>query len=218
MAYQVKEIFYTLQGEGAHSGRPAVFCRFAGCNLWSGREEDRAQAVCRFCDTQFVGTDGAGGGRFDTAEALADRVLSFWPQGESAHRFTVLTGGEPLLQVDAALIEALHQRGIRIAVETNGTQEAPPGLDWICVSPKAGAPWVQSFGDELKLIYPQPGLMPEDIARLHAEGGNIDFNHWWLQPMDGPDLERNTTRAVQHCLRDPRWRLSLQTHKIIGIA
>jgi 7-carboxy-7-deazaguanine synthase (Cx14CxxC type) len=214
----VKEIFYTLQGEGAHSGRLAVFCRFAGCNLWSGREEDRAEAACRFCDTQFVGTDGAGGGRFDTPQALADRVLSFWPEGESEHRFTVLTGGEPLLQVDAALIEALHARGIRIAVETNGTLEAPPGLDWICVSPKAGAPWLQSFGDELKLIYPQPGLMPEDIARLQADGGNVDFNHWWLQPMDGPDRERNTMRAVQHCLRDPRWRLSLQTHKVIGIA
>jgi 7-carboxy-7-deazaguanine synthase len=215
MAYQIKEAFFTLQGEGAQAGRPAVFCRFAGCNLWSGREEDRDQAVCRFCDTQFVGTDGAGGGRFADAAALADHILSFWPQGDSEHRFTVLTGGEPLLQVDPALIEALHQRGFQIAAETNGTVEAPPGLDWICVSPKAGAAWVQRFGDELKLVYPQSGLMPEDIEN---DEGPLDFANWWLQPMDGPERERNTTRAVQHCLREPRWRLSLQTHKFIGIA
>ncbi len=215
MSYQVKEVFYTLQGEGAQCGRPAVFCRFAGCNLWSGREEDRTRAVCRFCDTQFVGTDGAGGGRFDSAGDLAEHILSFWPAGGEAQRFTVLTGGEPLLQIDAALIEQLHARRIQIAVETNGTLPAPPGLDWICVSPKAGAAWVQRCGDELKLVYPQTGLMPEDLAR---EAADLHFRHWWLQPMDGPALTENTSRAVQHCLREPRWRLSLQTHKFIGIA
>ncbi len=212
MAYQIREVLYTLQGEGAQWGRPAVFCRFAGCNLWSGREEDRATAVCRFCDTQFVGTDGAGGGRFDSAAALARHVESFWPAGDRRHRFTVLTGGEPLLQVDAALTAELHQRGFQIAVETNGTQKPPGGLDWICVSPKAGAQWVLRSGDELKLIYPQPGLMPDD------EREGADFRHWWLQPMDGPQLAENTQRAVQYCLREPRWRLSLQTHKWIGIA
>jgi 7-carboxy-7-deazaguanine synthase len=190
-----------------------VFCRFAGCNLWSGREQDRASAVCRFCDTQFVGTDGPGGGRFESAQAAADRIESFWPAGEARHRFTVLTGGEPLLQVDAALTAELHRRGFQVAVETNGTQKAPSGLDWICVSPKAGAEWVLRRGDELKLIYPQPGLMPEDIVRQGAA-----FRHWWLQPMDGPDLAENTQRAVQYCLSEPRWRLSLQTHKFIGIA
>jgi 7-carboxy-7-deazaguanine synthase (Cx14CxxC type) len=213
MAYQVREVFYTLQGEGAQWGRPAVFCRFAGCNLWSGREEDRASAVCRFCDTQFVGTDGPGGGRFASAEALAERIESFWPSGEVRHRFTVFTGGEPLLQVDPALTKELHRRGFQIAVETNGTQKAPNGLDWVCVSPKAGAEWVLRRGDELKLIYPQPGLMPEDVVRQGAA-----FRHWWLQPMDGPDLAENTQRAVEYCLREPRWRLSLQTHKFIGIA
>jgi 7-carboxy-7-deazaguanine synthase len=213
MAYQIHEVFYTLQGEGAQWGRPAVFCRFAGCNLWSGREQDRASAVCRFCDTQFVGTDGPGGGRFESAQAAADRIESFWPAGEARHRFTVLTGGEPLLQVDAALTAELHRRGFQVAVETNGTQKAPSGLDWICVSPKAGAEWVLRRGDELKLIYPQPGLMPEDIVRQGAA-----FRHWWLQPMDGPDLAENTQRAVQYCLSEPRWRLSLQTHKFIGIA
>jgi 7-carboxy-7-deazaguanine synthase len=215
MAYQIKEAFYTLQGEGANSGRPAVFCRFAGCNLWSGREEDRATAVCTFCDTQFIGTDGDGGGRFETASQLADHILSFWPAGESRHRLTVLTGGEPLLQLDDALIAQLHDREFQIAVETNGTLAAPSGLDWICVSPKSGAPWVQRFGDELKLIYPQPGLMPEDLERASQP---LDFLHWWLQPMDGPDLAENTRRAVLHCLHRPRWRLSLQTHKMIGIA
>jgi 7-carboxy-7-deazaguanine synthase len=213
MAYQVREVFYTLQGEGAQTGRPAVFCRFAGCNLWSGREEDRSSAVCRFCDTEFVGTDGAGGGRFDTAQVLAAHIESFWPKGETRHRFTVLTGGEPLLQVDAALTDALHRHGFQIAVETNGTLKPPQGLDWICVSPKAGAEWVLRSGDELKLVFPQPGLMPQDVAR---EG--VDFRHWWLQPMDGPHLAENTQQAVQHCLREPRWRLSLQTHKFIGIA
>ncbi len=213
MAYQVREVFYTLQGEGAQWGRPAVFCRFAGCNLWSGREEDRATAVCNFCDTQFVGTGGPGGGRFESADALAERIESFWPAAEVRHRFTVFTGGEPLLQVDAALTKELHRRGFQIAVETNGTQKAPSGLDWICVSPKAGAEWVLRRGDELKLIYPQPGLMPDDVVRQGAA-----FRHWWLQPMDGPDLAENTRQAVQYCLREPRWRLSLQTHKFIGIA
>jgi 7-carboxy-7-deazaguanine synthase (Cx14CxxC type) len=213
VAYQVREVFYTLQGEGAQWGRPAVFCRFAGCNLWSGREQDRAGAVCRFCDTQFVGTDGPGGGRFETARALADHIESFWPRGDARHRFTVLTGGEPLLQVDAALTAELHRHGFQVAVETNGTQQVPHGLDWVCVSPKAGADWVLRSGDELKLIYPQPGLMPEDVVREGA-----DFRHWWLQPMDGPDLAQNTRQAVQVCLREPRWRLSLQTHKFIGIA
>jgi len=213
MAYQVREVFYTLQGEGAQWGRPAVFCRFAGCNLWSGREEDRAAAVCRFCDTQFVGTDGPGGGRFASAEALAERIETFWPTGEVRPRFTVFTGGEPLLQVDAALTKELHRRGFQIAVETNGTQKAPSGLDWVCVSPKAGAEWVLRRGDELKLIFPQTGLMPDDVLRQGAA-----FRHWWLQPMDGPDLAENTRLAVEYCLREPRWRLSLQTHKFIGIA
>jgi 7-carboxy-7-deazaguanine synthase (Cx14CxxC type) len=215
MAYQIREVFYTLQGEGAQSGRPAVFCRFAGCNLWSGREQDRSTAVCQFCDTQFVGTDGAGGGRFASAPQLADHIESFWPAGESRHRFTVLTGGEPLLQLDEALITQLHCRHFQIAVETNGTLAAPLGLDWICVSPKAGAAWVLRSGDELKLVYPQPGLMPQDIER---DGAGADFRHWWLQPMDGPELSENTRRAVEHCLSEPRWRLSLQTHKFIGIA
>jgi 7-carboxy-7-deazaguanine synthase len=213
MAYQIREVFYTLQGEGAQSGRPAVFCRFAGCNLWSGREADRSSAVCRFCDTQFVGTEGAGGGRFDSAAALADHVESFWPRGQAQHRFTVLTGGEPLLQVDEALTGELHRRSFQIAVETNGTLPAPRGLDWICVSPKAGASWVLRNGDELKLVYPQVGLMPQDVVREGA-----DFRHWWLQPMDGPELTENTRRAVQYCMSEPRWRLSLQTHKLIGIA
>jgi 7-carboxy-7-deazaguanine synthase len=213
MPYQVREVFYTLQGEGAQCGRPAVFCRFAGCNLWSGREEDRTRAVCRFCDTQFVGTDGAGGGRFDTAQHLAQHIESFWPAGGTSHRFTVLTGGEPLLQVDAAFTAELHRRGFEIAVETNGTLPAPHGLDWVCVSPKAGADWVLRSGDELKLVFPQSGLMPQDVARQ-----GVDFRHWWLQPMDGPELSSNTQQAVQHCLREPRWRLSLQTHKFIGIA
>ena len=215
MAYQVKEVFYTLQGEGAQAGRPAVFCRFAGCNLWSGRVEDRTKAVCRFCDTQFVGVDSTGGGRFESAASLAEHVASFWPRDDAGARFTVLTGGEPLLQVDTALIEALHRQRFVIAVETNGTLPVPSGLDWICVSPKAGAPWVQRFGDELKLVYPQDGLMPEDLAR---QADDLDFSHWWLQPMDGPALAENTRRAVLQCLHQPRWHLSLQTHKFIGIA
>ncbi len=212
MAYAVKEIFYTLQGEGAHTGRPAVFCRFAGCNLWSGREADRAAAVCGFCDTDFVGTDSPGGGKFATAEALAQAVAAAWPQGtgRAGRPFVVCTGGEPLLQLDAALVEALHRRGFEIALETNGTLEPPPGIDWICVSPKAGAELRLRRGDELKLVYPQPGAEPERFAAL-------DFRYFFLQPMDGPAREANTEAALRYCLAHPRWRLSLQTHKLLGI-
>jgi 7-carboxy-7-deazaguanine synthase (Cx14CxxC type) len=211
MTYAVKEIFYTLQGEGAQAGRPAVFCRFAGCNLWSGLERDRATAVCKFCDTDFVGTDGEGGGKFATADALADAVLARFPEGAPrADRFVVCTGGEPLLQLDQALVEALHVRGFEIAVETNGTLAPPLGIDWLCVSPKAGAPLAIDSGDELKLVYPQEGAQPEAFERL-------DFRTFSLQPMDGPDRERNTRLAVEYCKAHPRWRLSLQTHKILGI-
>lgn len=210
MSYQIKEIFYTLQGEGSHAGRPAVFCRFAGCNLWSGREQDRASAVCRFCDTDFVGTDGTLGGKFKNAAALAEQIQAQWPASDSAHRFVVMTGGEPLLQVDGALIEALHARGFQIAVETNGTIAAPPGIDWICVSPKAGAPWVQREGHELKVVWPQPAL---DWAELQS----ARFTHRYLQPMDNPDRLRNTEACIALCLAQPAWRLSLQTHKITGI-
>ncbi|ACL61505.1 7-carboxy-7-deazaguanine synthase [Methylobacterium nodulans] len=209
MSYAVKEIFHTLQGEGAQAGRAAVFCRFAGCNLWSGREADRADAICRFCDTDFVGTDGEGGGRFADAEALAAAIAAAWGGGRDG-RYVVFTGGEPLLQLDAPLLAAVHARGFATAVETNGTQDAPEGLDWICVSPKAGAPLRITRGDELKLVYPQAGLRPEDLVGL-------DFRHFWLQPMDGPDRLANTEAAVAYCLRDARWRLSLQTHKLIGI-
>ncbi|WP_407519355.1 7-carboxy-7-deazaguanine synthase [Methylobacterium oryzisoli] len=209
MSYAVKEIFHTLQGEGAQAGRSAVFCRFAGCNLWSGREADRADAVCRFCDTDFVGTDGSGGGRFADAAALADAIAAAWGGGESG-RYVVFTGGEPLLQLDAALLAAVHAHGFETAVETNGTQDAPEGIDWICVSPKAGAPLRLTRGHELKLVYPQAGLSPEALAGL-------DFRHFWLQPMDGPDRAAHTQAAVAYCLRDARWRLSLQTHKMIGI-
>ncbi len=212
MTYAVKEIFYTLQGEGAQAGRPSVFCRFAGCNLWSGREEDREQAVCRFCDTDFVGTDGEGGGKFATPEALADAIDARWPADDtSGRRYVVCTGGEPLLQLDAPLVAALHARGFEIAVETNGTQPAPEGLDWICVSPKAGAPLVLTKGSELKLVYPQPGALPERFESLA-------FTHFFLQPMDGLEQRRNTRLAVEYCLAHPRWRLSVQTHKVIGIA
>ena len=210
MSYQVKEIFYTLQGEGSHAGRPAVFCRFAGCNLWSGREQDRATAVCRFCDTDFVGTDGTLGGKFKNADALADQIQAQWPAGDRAHRFVVMTGGEPLLQVDGALIAALHARGFQIAVETNGTMAAPPGIDWVCVSPKAGAPWIQREGHELKLVWPQPAF---DLDELEAAA----FTHRYLQPMDNPERQRNTEACIQLCLERPAWRLSLQTHKITGI-
>ncbi len=210
MSYAVKELFYTLQGEGAQTGRAAVFCRFAGCNLWTGREEDRATAVCTFCDTEFVGTDGTGGGKFATADALADAVLAAWPSAQGGTPYVVCTGGEPLLQLDAALVDALHHRGIAVAVETNGTQVPPPGLDWICVSPKAMAPVVLTAGDELKLVYPQPLAMPERFEALA-------FDHFYLQPMDGPDRESNTVAAVRYCLAHPRWRMSLQTHKLLGI-
>ena len=210
MSYAVKEIFYTLQGEGANAGRPAVFCRFAGCNLWSGREADRATAVCRFCDTDFVGTDGTGGGRFADAAALAAAIASHWPSTDTAHRFIVITGGEPLLQLDDALIAALHDEGFRIAVETNGTIVAPAGIDWLCVSPKAGAPLVQRSGHELKLVFPQLG---SDLAALAA----LDFERFYLQPMDGPLQGTNTELAIAHCQAHPQWGLSVKTHKVIGI-
>ena len=210
MTYAVKEIFYTLQGEGANTGRPAVFCRFAGCNLWSGREADRPTAVCKFCDTEFVGTDGDGGGKFESAPALAAAVAAKWPHGSKAGRFVVCTGGEPLLQLDAALVEALHAEGFSIAVETNGTLEPPPGDLWLTVSPKAGAPFVLKRGNELKLVYPQPGAEPEKFERLA-------FDNFFLQPMDSPERARNTALATDYCLAHPQWRLSLQTHKIIGI-
>ncbi len=209
MSYAVKEIFYTLQGEGAQSGRPAVFCRFAGCNLWSGREDDRAGAVCQFCDTDFVGVDGTGGGRFSDAPTLAAAVAAEWPGGGMP--FVVCTGGEPLLQLDAPLIAALHDFGFEIAVETNGSvAPAPSGLDWICVSPKAGAPLCLTEGDELKLVVPQPGI---DLERLEQ----LEFRHFSLQPMDGPAAVANTQTALEMCLRRPKWRLSLQTHKLIGL-
>jgi 7-carboxy-7-deazaguanine synthase (Cx14CxxC type) len=210
MTYSVKEIFYTLQGEGAQAGRPAVFCRFAGCNLWSGREADRASAVCQFCDTDFVGTDGTGGGRFGDAASLAAAVAGFWPDRDPGLPFVVLTGGEPLLQVDAALVDALHDQGFEIAVETNGTQAPPPGLDWICVSPKAGAELVLRQGQELKLVYPQPLAPPADFAHL-------PFDHFLLQPMDGPNQAENTKAAISYILAHPQWHLSVQTHKLVGI-
>jgi len=229
MTYTVKEIFYTLQGEGAQSGRAAVFCRFSGCNLWSGREEDRSRAVCQFCDTDFVGT-GPDGGRFKSAGELADAIDRCWEGdrrvtgdtrtsevggfGESSasvpRKYVVCTGGEPLLQVDERLISELHERGFEVAVETNGTKPAPKSLDWICVSPKAGAPLVQKSGSELKLVYPQEKARPEEFEHL-------DFRHFFLQPMDGPDTAANTEAAIEYCLRHPRWRLSLQTHKLVGL-
>nr|WP_280528931.1 7-carboxy-7-deazaguanine synthase [Chromobacterium violaceum] len=207
--YTVKEIFYTLQGEGRQAGRAAVFCRFAGCNLWSGREEDRAKAVCQFCDTDFVGT-GPDGGKFDSARALAERIASEWPDDAGGVRYVVCTGGEPLLQLDAELIDALHAQGFEIAVETNGTVAAPAGLDWICVSPKAGAELKQRAGDELKLVYPQAAQMPETVAEL-------DFDTFYLQPMDGPELAANTRAAIAYCMAHPQWRLSVQTHKVVDI-
>jgi 7-carboxy-7-deazaguanine synthase len=210
MTYAVKEIFYTLQGEGANTGRAAVFCRFAGCNLWTGREEDRAEATCQFCDTDFVGTDGPGGGKFGTAERLATAVAATWPQANPARRFVVCTGGEPLLQLDAPLLDALHDEGFEVAVETNGTLPPPNGIDWLCVSPKARAPLEVRSGNELKLVYPQKGVDPAQYEQL-------GFEHFFLQPMDGPELEGNTASALQYCLEHPRWRLSLQTHKLLGI-
>jgi 7-carboxy-7-deazaguanine synthase len=209
MTYSVKEIFLTLQGEGGQAGRPAVFCRFAGCNLWSGREVDRAKAVCTFCDTDFVGMDGPGGGRFADAEALAEAIAAAWTGGAD-NRLVVCTGGEPLLQLDAPLVAALHARGFTIAVETNGTLAAPEGVDWICVSPKAQAPLAQTAGQELKLVFPQVGVDPQTFAGL-------DFERFYLQPMDGPDRIANTEAAIAYCLAHPQWRLSVQTHKYLGI-
>jgi 7-carboxy-7-deazaguanine synthase len=210
MTYTVKEIFYTLQGEGAQAGSAAVFCRFSGCNLWSGRERDRATAVCTFCDTDFIGI-GPDGGRFATADALANAVDVCWPRGvQHDRKLVVCTGGEPLLQLDDAAVDALHARGFRVAVESNGTQHPPHGLDWICVSPKAGAPVVLTRGDELKLVYPQANAPPERFESL-------DFAHFFLQPMDGPSLAENTRAAVDYCLAHPRWRLSVQTHKVTGV-
>lgn len=208
MTYSVHEIHYTLQGEGAQAGRPAVFCRFTGCNLWSGREAHRASAICRFCDTEFVGTGGPGGGRFQSPEALAETIDGYWPGG--GQPLVVCTGGEPLLQLDEPLIRALHSRGFEVAVETNGTRPAPRGLDWICVSPKAGAPLVLTGGDELKLVHPQPGAEPEQFQ-------DLDFRHFYLQPMDSTEREANTQACVSYCLAHPQWRLSLQTHKLLGI-
>lgn len=207
--YAVKEVFLTLQGEGAQAGRAAVFCRFAGCNLWSGREKDRSEAACRFCDTDFVGTDGEGGGSFPSAEALAAAIERAWRFGAKG-RFVVFTGGEPLLQVDEALIAAVHALKFEIAIETNGTQEPPRGIDWLCVSPKAGAPLVATRGSELKLVFPQENLDPETLRGL-------DFAHFWLQPMDGDARAENTAAAIAYCLKHPQWRLSVQTHKLIGI-
>lgn len=213
MSYSIKETYYTLQGEGANTGRPAVFCRFSGCNLWTGREEDRSNAICQFCDTDFVGTDGPGGGQIKSPEALAEHVDEFWPestQSSSSDPLVVCTGGEPLLQLDAPAVEALHARGFEVAVETNGTQTPPGGLDWICMSPKAGADLKLSSGDELKLVYPQEGLDPTKLL-------DLNFDHFFLQPKDGPQREQNTQKAVKYCLEHPVWRLSLQTHKYLGL-
>ena len=209
--YTVKEVFYTLQGEGFHTGRPAVFCRFSGCNLWTGREDDRHRAVCKFCDTDFVGT-GPDGGKFASADELADRIAATWPADSTGTRFVVCTGGEPLLQLDEPLVDALHARRFEIAVETNGTQLPPRGIDWICVSPKANAPLKLLNGDELKLVYPQvePEAQPERFEALA-------FRHFSLQPLDGPNLSENVQRTVEYCLAHPRWRLSLQTHKLLGL-
>ena len=206
--YSIKETFYSLQGEGAHSGRPTVFCRFAGCNLWTGREQDRASARCRFCDTDFVGTDGQGGGKFDHAARLADHLLSYWPAAQQ-HRYLVFTGGEPLLQLDQALVDACHALGFAVAIETNGTLPAPEGIDWICVSPKGDAPLAITAGDELKLVYPQPDNHPSQFEQLN-------FNHFYLQPCDDAS-HRHTPSCVDYCLHHPQWRLSLQTHKLLGI-
>jgi 7-carboxy-7-deazaguanine synthase (Cx14CxxC type) len=210
MTYAVKEIFYTLQGEGANAGRPAVFCRFAGCNLWTGREEDRAEAVCQFCDTDFVGTGGENGGKYRTPAELVAQIVALWPAGDRTNRFVVCTGGEPLLQLDAPLIDALHAEGFRIAVETNGTQEVPEGIDWVCVSPKADAELVVTHGDELKVVVPQ------DRQRL-ADYETLDFTHFYLQPMDGPLRDTNTKLAIDYCKAHPRWSLSMQTHKYLNI-
>lgn len=209
MGYAVKELFKTLQGEGAQAGRAAVFCRFAGCNLWSGREVDRESAVCDFCDTDFIGTDGIGGGKFQGAEILAETIAATWGEGRH-NRYVVFTGGEPLLQLDEALIAAVHRQGFEVAIETNGTLEAPAGIDWICVSPKAGSELKLRSGSELKLVYPQQGIDPADMS-------HFEFEYHWLQPMDGPDRIKNTAATVGYCIENPQWRLSLQTHKLIGI-
>ncbi len=212
MTYSIKEIFYTLQGEGAQVGRPAVFCRFTGCNLWSGREEDRSEAICQFCDTDFIGTDGLGGGKFEDAKSLAQAVRLKWPKKADSrvHPYVVCTGGEPLLQLDTNLVDAFHEEGIEVAIETNGTCPAPVGLDWICVSPKADAGIVIQNGDELKLVFPQETALPDRFEHL-------DFDHFFLQPMDGPDLVANTQKALEYCKSNPRWRLSLQIHIFIFI-
>lgn len=207
--FTVKEIFYTLQGEGIQAGRPAVFCRFSGCNLWTGREQDRHKAICTFCDTDFVGV-GPDGGKFSTASELADAIDARWPQVSEGQKFVVCTGGEPLLQLNEEAISALHDRGFQVAVETNGTQPLPRGIDWVCVSPKADAPLVITGGDELKLVFPQEKAPPERFEGLK-------FEHWLLQPMDGPELRKNTDLAIQYCLAHPKWRLSTQTHKILGV-
>ncbi len=210
MTYSVKEIFYTLQGEGTHAGRPAVFCRFSGCNLWTGRESDRASAVCKFCDTDFVGTDGELGGKFRDGESLAQVIDGLWPAGHAANKFVVFTGGEPLLQLDEALIESMHDHGFEIAIETNGTLPVPSGVDWICVSPKMGAELSVRKGNELKVVVPQEGQSLTDYESL-------EFDHFYVQPMDGPDLERNTRLAIDICKANPKWKLSLQTHKLLQI-
>lgn len=210
MTYSVKEIFLTLQGEGGQAGRAAVFCRFTGCNLWTGREEDRAKALCQFCDTDFIGTDGEGGGKFETASALAATITAQWPASDANNRLVVFTGGEPLLQLDDALIDAMHHNGFSIAVESNGTVVAPAGIDWLCISPKAGTDFVQQRGMELKLVFPQNGLDPASLEHL-------DFKKFWLQPMDGPEQEDNIQAAIRYCLQHPQWGLSLQTHKLTGI-
>jgi len=213
MSYSIKEVFYSLQGEGFHSGRPAIFCRFSKCNLWTGREEDRSDAVCQFCDTDFIGTDGQNGGKFADAEALCQHLLQFWPADSKQHPFVVLTGGEPLLQLDQILVDTLHQHHFEIAVETNGTKAAPENIDWICVSPKANAPLILESGSELKLVYPQADCMPEKVE-------NLDFECFYLQPMDDSDpqiSQQNIKMAVDYCLKHPKWQLSLQTHKLLGI-
>lgn len=207
-AYKVKEIYYTLQGEGAHSGRPAVFCRFTGCNLWSGREEDRHKAICQFCDTDFWGTDGENGGQYPTATDLVTQIASLWPGGGTP--YVVCTGGEPMLQLDQHLVDAFHEAGFQVAVETNGTIEPPTGIDWICVSPKANTTLVINKGNELKLVFPQPGAEPEKFE-------DLDFDHFFLQPMDGAEIENNTTKTLTYCLQHPKWHLSLQTHKLLHI-
>lgn len=210
MTYSVKEVFLTLQGEGGQAGRAAIFCRFTGCNLWSGREADRASAICQFCDTDFIGTDGDGGGKFPTADSLAAHINVLWPQSDTHHKLVVFTGGEPLLQLDDTLIHAMHQIGFKIAVESNGTVQAPEGIDWLCISPKAGGELIQTQGTELKLVYPQSGIDPASLESL-------DFQQFWLQPMDGPNQADNLQAAIRYCLKHPQWGLSLQTHKLTGI-